>query len=76
MRALLTLLLASTALPALADTLPATSRITAVTVYPEGARLTRQVTFNAPTPGAHDLLITDLPADSDPGLIQIVGRTA
>jgi uncharacterized protein (TIGR02231 family) len=71
MRALLTLLLASTALPALADTLPATSRITAVTVYPEGARLTRQVTFNAPTPGAHDLLITDLPADSDPGLIQI-----
>lgn len=71
MRALLTLLLASTALPALADTIPATSRITAVTVYPEGARLTRQVTFTAPTPGAHDLLITDLPADSDPSLIQI-----
>jgi uncharacterized protein (TIGR02231 family) len=71
MRALLSLLLASTALPVLADVLPATSRITAVTVYPEGAKLTREVTFTAPTPGTHDLLVTDLPADSDPGLIQI-----
>ncbi len=71
MRALLTVLLASTALPALADTLPATSRITAVTVYPEGAKLTREVVFAAPSPGTHDLLVTDLPADSDPGLIQI-----
>ncbi|AZL59790.1 mucoidy inhibitor MuiA family protein [Tabrizicola piscis] len=71
MRAVLTLLLASTALPALADTIPATSRITAVTVYPEGAKLTREVTFAAPTPGSHDLIITDLPADSEPGLIQI-----
>jgi uncharacterized protein (TIGR02231 family) len=71
MRALLALLLASTALPALADTIPATSRITAVTVYPEGAKLTREVTFTAPAPGSHDLIITDLPADSDPGLIQI-----
>ncbi len=71
MRALLTLLLATTALPALSDTLPATSRITAVTVYPEGAKLTREVTFAAPSPGAHDLLVTDLPADSQPALIQI-----
>ncbi len=71
MRALLTLLLASTALPALSDTLLATSRITAVTVYPEGARLTREVTFTAPAPGAHELLVTDLPADSQPGLIQL-----
>jgi uncharacterized protein (TIGR02231 family) len=71
MRALLTLLLATTAIPALADTLPATSRITAVTVYPEGAKLTREVTFTAPSAGAHDLLVTDLPADSEPGLIQI-----
>ncbi|NJS39413.1 MAG: DUF4139 domain-containing protein [Rhodobacteraceae bacterium] len=71
MRALLTLLLATTALPVWADTLPATSRITAVTVYPEGAKLTREVTFTAPSPGVHDLLVTDLPADSEPGLIQI-----
>lgn len=73
MRALLTLLLATTALPALADTLTATSRITAVTVYPDGAKLTREVSFTAPAAGSHDLLVTDLPADSQPGLIQIAG---
>lgn len=71
MRALLTLLLATTALPALADTIAATSRITAVTVYPDGARLTREVTFTAPSPGAHELLVTDLPASSQPGLMQL-----
>jgi len=71
MRALLSLLLATTALPALAETIPATSRITAVTVYPEGAKLTREVTFTAPAAGSHDLLVTDLPAASDSGLIQL-----
>jgi uncharacterized protein (TIGR02231 family) len=73
MRAVLSLLLATTALPALADTLLATSRITAVTVYPEGAKLTREVTFAAPAPGAHELLVTDLPSESQPELIQIAG---
>ena len=71
MRALLTILLATTALPVFADTIPATSRIIAVTVYPDGAKLTREVSFAAPAAGAHELLITDLPADSDPGLIQL-----
>lgn len=71
MRALFTILLATTALPALADTIPATSRITAVTVYPDGAKVTREVSFAAPAAGAHELLVTDLPADSEPGLIQL-----
>lgn len=71
MRALLAVLLASTAVPAFADTLPATSRITAVTVYPDGAKLTREVTFTAPAAGNHELLVTDLPYDSDPGLIRL-----
>lgn len=71
MRALLTILLATTTLPALADTILATSRITAVTVYPDGARLTREVAFAAPGAGKHELLVTDLPADSQPGLIQL-----
>lgn len=71
MRALLAVLFASTALPALADTIAATSRITAVTVYPEGAKLTRDVTFAAPATGTHALLVTDLPAESDPALIQL-----
>ena len=71
MRALLAALLATSALPTFADTIAATSRITAVTVYPEGARLTREVTFTAPTAGRHELVITDLPAGSESGLIQL-----
>jgi uncharacterized protein (TIGR02231 family) len=71
MRVLIAALLASTALPAWADTITATSRITAVTVYPDGARLTREVTFTAPSAGNHELLVTDLPVDSDPGMIRL-----
>jgi uncharacterized protein (TIGR02231 family) len=71
MRALIAALLATTALPAFADTIPVTSTITAVTVYPDGARLTREVTFTAPAAGSHELLVTDLPSDSDPGLIRL-----
>jgi len=70
MRALVAALLATTALPVCADTIAATSRITAVTVYPDGAKLTREVTFTAPAAGSHELLVTDLPYDSDPGLIR------
>ncbi|MFN5995883.1 MAG: DUF4139 domain-containing protein [Paracoccaceae bacterium] len=71
MRALIAALLATTALPAFADTIAATSTITAVTVYPDGAKLTREVTFTAPAAGSHELLVTDLPFDSDPGLIRL-----
>ncbi|MBL9061326.1 DUF4139 domain-containing protein [Tabrizicola sp.] len=71
MRALIAALLASTALPACADTIAATSKITAVTVYPDGAKLTREVRFTAPDAGGHELLVTDLPYDSDPGLIRL-----
>lgn len=71
MRVLIAALLATTALPAWADTITATSRITAVTVYPDGAKLTREVTFAAPSAGSHELLVTDLPYDSDPGMIRL-----
>lgn len=71
MRALVAALLATTALPVFADTIAATSRITAVTVYPDGAKLTREVRFTAPAAGSHELLVTDLPYDSDPGLIRL-----
>jgi uncharacterized protein (TIGR02231 family) len=73
MRTLLSLLLLSTALPAIADTIPATSRITAVTVYPEGAKLTREVTFTVPAAGSHELLVTDLPSAQDSIFAQIAG---
>ncbi|MGL4236729.1 DUF4139 domain-containing protein [Tabrizicola sp.] len=71
MRALLAVLLATTAMPALADTISATSTITAITVYPDGAKLTREVTFTAPSAGAHELLVTDLPVESQPGMIRL-----
>lgn len=56
--------------PALADTLLATSTVTAVTVYPQGAQITRQVRLTAP-PGPHDVLITDLPGDTVSELIRL-----
>lgn len=48
-----------------ADTLLMNSQVTAVTIYMNGAQVTREVVFEAPA-GAHDLLITDLPAGIDP----------
>ncbi len=56
--------------PALADTILATSKITAVTVYPQGALVTREVRFDAPL-GAHELLVTDLPAETAPEYIRL-----
>ncbi|MCB6179795.1 DUF4139 domain-containing protein [Rhodobacter sp. Har01] len=73
MRAVFAALLATTALPAWADTILATSTITAVTVYPDGARITREVSFTAPSAGPHDLLVTDLPASTQPGLLRLQG---
>lgn len=57
-------------LPALAETIAVPSQITAVTVYPYGAEITREVAFAAP-PGRHELLITDLPAGTEPNLIRL-----
>jgi uncharacterized protein (TIGR02231 family) len=56
--------------PLLADTILAKSHITAVTLYPQGAQITREVDFDA-SAGAHDLLITDLPADTQADLIRL-----
>lgn len=56
--------------PALADQILATSHITAVTVFPQGAQVTRDVSFFA-TAGQHDLLITDMPAETAPDLIRM-----
>jgi uncharacterized protein (TIGR02231 family) len=68
----LSLLLSSSALasPLWADTILAKSHITAVTIYPQGAQITREVEFSA-AKGAHDLLITDLPADTQADLIRL-----
>lgn len=56
--------------PALADQIMASSHVTAVTVYPEGAQVTREVDFTAPA-GQSELLITDLPEDTQAELIRM-----
>lgn len=67
--ALLALLL-TTATPTLADQILASSKITAVTIFPQGAEITREVDFTAPV-GAHELLITNLPVETEPNLIRM-----
>ena len=44
----------------LAEDIPLVSDVTGVTLYPDGATVTREVPFNAPA-GAHQLVLTDLP---------------
>lgn len=56
--------------PALADQILAKSQISSVTVYPEGAQITRKIDFDAPV-GVHDLLVTDLPGQTLPELIRL-----
>ena len=58
--------------PALADQILASSTISHVTVYPQGAQITREVVFKAPA-GAHEVLITDLPQDTAPQMIGLTG---
>jgi len=59
MRAL-TLILALAPLPLWAADIPLTSRVSAVTLYPQGATVTRDLAFSAPA-GQHDLILADLP---------------
>lgn len=60
----LALLLLTPALPALADSLTLASAVKAVTVYPSGAEVTRQVAFTAAAPGRFDIVVPDLPSDA------------
>jgi uncharacterized protein (TIGR02231 family) len=70
MRFILATFFALLPLPLIAETLLASSQVTAVTLFPEGARITRQVRFDAPA-GSHEVLITDLPAAMQPELTQV-----
>ncbi|KAA0913027.1 DUF4139 domain-containing protein [Aquicoccus porphyridii] len=45
---------------ALAEAIPLTSRVSEVTLFPQGAMITRAVPFEAPA-GAHELRLIDLP---------------
>jgi len=59
MRAL-ALVLVCLPLSALAEDFRLPSRVSAVTLYPQGASVTREATFSVPA-GAHDLILADLP---------------
>jgi uncharacterized protein (TIGR02231 family) len=48
----------------MADDIPLTSRVSAVTLYPQGATVQRTVPFTVPA-GQHDLILLDLPQDTD-----------
>ncbi|WP_422030866.1 mucoidy inhibitor MuiA family protein [Roseovarius sp.] len=47
----------------LAEDIPLISDVTGVTLYPDGATVTREVPFSAPA-GSHQLLLTDLPRNT------------
>ena len=68
MRLCLAFLLLST--PALADTIAARGPVTAVTLYPAGATVTRRVTFSAPA-GQHEIVVPGLPAGTDPASLRV-----
>jgi uncharacterized protein (TIGR02231 family) len=57
---LITLLAAA---PALADTFEASADITAVTIYPQGATVVRQVTVDVPA-GIHEVIVPGLPVNT------------
>lgn len=69
MRAL-TLWLACLPLAAIADDIPLTSRVSAVTLYPQGASVIREVPFAVPA-GAHDLILADLPEGTPLAAIRV-----
>lgn len=59
----LPVLLAILPLPIWAADIPLQSKVSAVTLYPQGATITREVAFSAPV-GQHELILADLPRDT------------
>ena len=53
-----------------ADDIPLRSAVTAATLYPQGATVTRSVAFSAPA-GAHDLILTDLPRNTPLSAVRV-----
>ncbi len=53
-----------------AEDIPLVSEVTAVTLYPGGATVTRQVPYSAPA-GQHQLLLTDLPKSTPLGSVRV-----
>ncbi len=60
--------------PAIADEINAASKIDAVTVFPQGAEITRLVKTQIKS-GEHTLILDDLPGDVDPQSIRVSSIT-
>jgi uncharacterized protein (TIGR02231 family) len=69
----LVLVTAFAALPAYADDLAITSAVDAVTVYPDGASVTRVITLDLPS-GDTSLVARDFPLSLDPSSLRVEGE--
>lgn len=69
------ILLALLPVAALADDIALSSRVTAVTLYPRGATVTREVAFAIPA-GAHSLILTDLPRSTPLASVRVAAEGA
>ena len=63
------------AVPALAADVDARSTVDAVTVYPDGASVTRIITADL-APGDNTLVATDFPLTLDPSSLRVEGEAA
>lgn len=66
-------LLAVLPLAAVADEVPATSKVDTVTVFLSGAEVTRTARLALPK-GAHTITFADLPAEAVPGSVRVNGK--
>lgn len=57
-------------LPGLAEQIEMTATVSAVTLYPSGALVTRQIALDLPA-GRHELRLTNLPAGTDPNSLRV-----
>ncbi|CAN7449708.1 mucoidy inhibitor MuiA family protein [Bradyrhizobium sp. LjRoot220] len=63
------------AAPAQAADVPASSAVDAVTVYPDGASITRVITLDLPA-GDHSAVLKDFPLTLDPSSLRVEGEAA
>ncbi|WP_231125828.1 DUF4140 domain-containing protein [Roseovarius gahaiensis] len=56
--------------PLWAEDIPLRSTVTAATLYPQGATVTRSVGFSAPA-GQHDLILSDLPQNTPLSAVRV-----
>lgn len=69
------LALALSALPLRAEDIALSSRVSEVTLYPQGASVTREAVFSVPA-GHHEMIVADLPEGTDLDTVRVSARGA